>query len=259
MAKAIEDFQSRYRGQTNVLLGYRQSAGLTPPTADHAMVHLKFEPQDDGMTFKLSGGFWDKVPATKDGKRSEWDGWLGEGAATFSQGDPIPHPQDEVNQITIARIEGPVIQTAPDTFKIRFDRVGFDNPKRSNDIWLIMTYPGDGTFKKMVQQAELRFPLTNTIGTPQQITFPQIPDQRASPSMPAVKLQATSSANLPVYYYVREGPAEVDDAGNLTFTPIPPRSKFPIAVTVVAWQWGRTIDPRVQSAKPMTQTFQITR
>ncbi len=258
MAKAIENFQSRYRGQTNVLIGYRQSAGLTPPTADHAMVHLKFEPQDDGMTFKLTGSFWDNVPPTKDGKRSEWDGWLGEGVATFSQDDPIPHPQGEDNLLSIARIEGPVIQSAPDTFKIRFDRVGFDNPKRANDIWLIMTYPGDGKYKKMVQQAELRFPLTNTVGTPQEITFPQIPDQHASPSMPSIKLQATSSANLPVYYYVREGPAEVDDAGELTFTPIPPRSKFPIAVTVVAWQWGRTIDPRVQSAEPISQTFQIT-
>jgi hypothetical protein len=76
--------------------------------------------------------------------------------------------------------------------------------------------------------------------------------------MPPIKLRATSSAGLQVYYYVREGPAEVDDAGDLTFTPIPPRSKFPIAVTVVAWQWGRTIDPRVRSAEPISQTFQIT-
>ena len=259
MARAIEAFQARYRGQSNVLLGYRQSAGLTPPTADHAMVHLKFEPQEDGMTFKLTGGFWDKVPPTKDGKRSEWDGWLGEGVATISQGDPIPHPQDEEGRINISRIEGPVVQTAADTFKIRFDRVGFDNPKRSNDIWLIMTYPGDGRYKKMVQQAELRFPLSNTLGAPQQIDFPKIPDQPASASMPAVKLLATSSAGLPVYYYVREGPAEVDDAGNLRFTGIPPRSKFPIDVTVVAWQWGRSIDPRLQSAHPVIQTFQITK
>jgi hypothetical protein len=259
MAKAIEDFQARYRAQTNVLLGYRQSGGLTPPTADHAMVHLKFEPQDDGMTFKLSGGFWDTVPPTKDGKRSEWDGWLGEGVTTFSEGDPIPHPQDEEDRIKISRIEGPVVQSAPDRFKIRFDRVGFDNPKRCNDIWLIMTYSGDEKFKKMVQQAELRFPLANTVGTPQQIDVPKIPDQHASPLMPPVKLLGTSSAGLPVYYYVREGPAEVDDAGNLTFTPIPPRSQFPIPVTVVAWQWGRSIDPPVQSAQPMIQTFQITK
>lgn len=77
------------------------------------MVHLKFEPQDDGMTFKLTGSFWDNVPPTKDGKRSEWDGWLGEGVATFSQDDPIPHPQGEDNLLSIAQIEGPVIQSTP--------------------------------------------------------------------------------------------------------------------------------------------------
>ena len=73
-----------------------------------------------------------------------------------------------------------------------------------------------------------------------------------------MKLGATSSAKAPVYYYVREGPAEVDDAGVLTFTGIPPRSKYPIAVTVVAWQWGRSIEPLMQSAKLVKRTFVIT-
>jgi hypothetical protein len=85
-----------------------------------------------------------------------------------------------------------------------------------------------------------------------------IPDQKAGTSMPPVKLAARSSAKIPVYYYVREGPAEVDDAGTLTFTPVPPRSKYPVSVTVVAWQWGRSIDPLIQSAKPVERTFTIT-
>ncbi|HUB27072.1 MAG TPA: hypothetical protein VL992_16725, partial [Tepidisphaeraceae bacterium] len=258
MARAIEDFQARFRGQPPVLIGYEQKNGLTPPVPDHAMVHLKFEPIDDGMTIKLSGGFWDRVPPTPDGKKSEWDGWLGEGVRSVAQGDPIPHPEDETQLMTIAPICGPVRQSAPDTFEIRFNRVGFNNPKRSNDIWFFLTYPGDGTYKKMVQQAELRFPLTNTRGKPQTIDFPKVPDQRSGPSIAPIRLGATSSAGIPVYYYVREGPAEVDDDGTLTFTPIPPRAKFPIEVTVVAWQWGRSIEPLIQSAKPVDQTFLIT-
>jgi hypothetical protein len=255
-ARAIEAFQAKERGKKNVLIGYQQANGLTAPTPDHAMVHLKFEPVDDGLTFKLIGGFWDTVPSTKDGKPSEWDGWLGEGAATIKQGDPIDHPTGEADKFSIVPYCGPAIQTAPDTFKIRFNRIGFDNPKRCNDIWLMLTYAGDDQYKKMVQQAELRFPLKNTRGTPQQINFPQIADQNARALSP-IKLNATSTAGVHVYYYVREGPAEVDDDGNLTFTPIPPRAKFPLPVTVVARQWGRSTEPFIQSAKPVEQTFMI--
>jgi hypothetical protein len=256
MAKAIEQFQQNPPGRSNVLIGYKQRDGLTPPIPDHGMVHLKFQPDDDGMTFKLTGGFWDRVPSTSDGKPAEWQGWLTEGAGSIGQNDPIAHPDDEADKLTIAPIEGPVLQTAPDTFKIRFNRVGFDNPKRANDIWLILTYAGDEKFKKMVQQAELRFPLKNTRGPAQEIQFPKIADQPAGSREP-IKLSATSSAGVPVHYYVREGPAEVDEDGNLTLTPIPPRAKFPISITVVAWQWGRSIDPLIQSAKPVEQTFLV--
>jgi hypothetical protein len=257
MAKAIEEFQSRFRGQPPVLIGYRQKNGLTPPIPDHGMVHLKFEPIDDGLTFKLSGDFWDRVPPAPDGKKSEWDGWLGEGVRTVVQNDPLPHPAGEASLMEIAPICGPVAQLSSDMFAIRFNRIGFNNPKRANDIWFFLTYPGDGKYKKMVQQAELQFPLTNTKGTPQRIAFPKIPDQKTGNSIPPIQLAATSSAGVPVYYYIREGPAEVDDRGVLTFTPIPPRSKYPISVTVVAWQWGRSIEPLIQSAKPVEQTFSI--
>jgi hypothetical protein len=239
------------------LIGYSQKDGLTPPVPDHAMVHLKFQPIDDGLTFKLSGGFWDRVPPTHDGKPSEWAGWLSEGIRSIAQGDPISHPQNELDTLAIAPICGPVLQTAPDTFEIRFNRIGFDNPKRCNDIWLCLTYPGDGQYKKMVQQAELRFPLRNTRGETQQIDFPPIPDQHADASLGPIQLSAESTAHVPVHYYVREGPAEVDEHGILSFTAIPPRSKYPIAVTVVAWQWGRSIEPLLQSAEPVERTFLI--
>jgi hypothetical protein len=257
MAKAIELFQGRFRGQKSVLIGYEQKAGLTAPVPDHAMVHLKFQPVEDGLTFKLSGGFWDRVPPTPDGKRSEWDGWLSEGIRSIAQGDPIPHPQDELEKLAIAPICGPVLQSTPDTFEIRFNRIGFNNPKRCNDIWFCLTYPGDGKYKKMVQQAELRFPFKNTRGEPQRIDFPPIPDQRAGTSPGPIQLNATSTAHVPVHYYVREGPAEVDERGTLSFTAIPPRSKYPVAVTVVAWQWGRSIEPLIKSAEPVERTFLI--
>jgi hypothetical protein len=94
----------------------------------------------------------------------------------------------------------------------------------------------------------------NTDGAEQRISFPKIADQKAGAKL--VKLAATTDARLPVHYFVREGPAEVDGA-TLRLTAIPPRAKFPVKVTVVAWQWGRAAGPKVKTAERVEQTFQI--
>ena len=62
----------------------------------------------------------------------------------------------------------------------------------------------------------------------------------------------TSDCGLPVYYYVKEGPAEIE-GNKLVFTRIPPRSKFPLKVTVVAWQYG--LAGEVQTAEPVERSF----
>jgi hypothetical protein len=41
------------------------------------------------------------------------------------------------------------------------------------------------------------------------------------------------------------------------FTKIPPRSKFPVKVTVAAWQWG--VPGTVKTASPIKQTLEITK
>jgi hypothetical protein len=156
--------------------------------------------------------------------------------------------------VRISRITGPVVQTGPDTFAVRFNRVGFDNARRSGDVWLLAEHEGDDKYKSAVQQANLRVPLRNEKGAEQRITFPEIPNQKAGAA--SLKLSATSDAGVPVYYYVREGPAEVE--GNvLRFTRIPLRSRFPLKVMVVAWQWGRTVEPQLKSATPVERTFFI--
>jgi hypothetical protein len=43
----------------------------------------------------------------------------------------------------------------------------------------------------------------------------------------------------------------------LIFTPVPPRSRLPLTVTVGAWQWGRATDPAVQTAPVVEQQFRI--
>ncbi len=245
MANAIENFGLQYRGKKADLVGYVQAKGIAPQNPNlHAQVDLKFEPGADGITFKLSGAFLDTVPPGRP------EGWTG-----LKAGSPVTHAAGG-GPVVISKICGPVAQVGPDTWAIRFYRMGMNNTKRSNEIWLLASHPGDAQYKRAAQQAVMHFPLRNTVGADQTITFSKIADQRVG--VKTLALAATSSANVPVYYYVREGPAEL--AGNtLTFTAIPPRAKFPVKVTVVAWQWGRSIDPKLKTADPVEQTFFITR
>lgn len=244
-ARATERAQSAYASRKPQLLGYLQAGEVVPQDkATHQQVTLKFLPEGDGLTFKLSGTFLDTVP---DGRPVRWTGQ--------AAGSAIQHASGPV---AIRPICGPVEKLDDETFALRFDRLGFDNAKRSSEIWLLAENPGDTTFKRAVQQAVLRFPLKNTEGTSQTISFDAIPDQVAGASA-NLPLKATSSAKARVRFYVREGPAEIaQDGKSLRFTAIPPRAKWPVKVTVVAWQWGRSIEPKMQSAAPMERTFFLT-
>jgi len=243
-ARAAENMQAAYCGKKVGLLGYVQDGQvLAQDPKLHAQVSLRFLPEADGRTFKVAGAFLDTVP---EGRPARWTG--------LKVGSPVGHAKGG-GQIVIERICGPVEKLSADTFAVSFYRMGMDNPRRSNEIWLMATHPGDGEYKRAVQQAVMHVPLRNAEGARQAITFPGIPDQRVG--FKPVKLNATSSAGVPVSYYVREGPAAVSDDGTLTLLPIPPRTKYPVAVTVVAWQWGRSIDPKLQSAEPVAQTFHL--
>jgi hypothetical protein len=244
LAKATEAYNAREIGKKPQLLGYIQDGRPVPQDAPHThqQVSLKFLPIDNGLTFKLAGTFLDTVP---DGRPETWTG--------LPAGSHVDHATGG-GPVEIDRICGPVEKLAPDTFAVRFYRMGLNNPKRTGDIWLMATHPGDGQFKRAVQQAELRIPFRNKDGADQRITFPPVPDQRAGAT--SVKLAATSSADAQVHYYVREGPAEID-GDTVRFTPVPPRAKYPVKVTVVAWQWGRSIEPKLKSAEPVERTFSI--
>ena len=76
--------------------------------------------------------------------------------------------------------------------------------------------------------------------------------------MKTLTLKATSDSGLPVGFFVREGPAEIE-GGALAFTPLPPNSKFPVRVTVARLSVGRMAEPKIQSAEPVTQVFYLTR
>ena len=133
LARATETFGALYAGKKLQLLGYVQKGGVVEQNPKrHVRVALKFEPETDGMTFKLSGTFLDTVPY-------DWRG--------LKQGEPITHAQD-ASKITINRICGPVERTGPDTYAIRFYRMGMNNPKRTNSICFVLSHPGDDIHRR---------------------------------------------------------------------------------------------------------------
>jgi len=242
MAKATQEYQAAYRYKKAQLLGYIQGEKIVEQRNTHQQVDLAFQPLADGITFKLVPAFLNKVPAAHP-RTAEWTG--------LSAGSSIGHA--EKGAIVINRITGPFKKINDSTFQICFEK-GLNDLTKSYQCWFAAEHTGDKDYKPAVQQAKMEIPLRNTEGMPQTITFPAI--ENVKTGVKSVTLMATSGANVPVKYYVREGPAFVKK-DQLIFTQIPPRSKYPVKVTVVAWQYGTRNEPKLRSAEPVEQSFYI--
>jgi hypothetical protein len=242
LAKAVEAFQQKQRGRA-ALVGYVQAGETLPETPGaHHQITLKFLPADDGVTFQLQPTFLATVPK---GRPERW--------ARQKAGTAIEVPQTKV-PITIQRICGPVEKISADTWRVAFNRASFLGDGRGNEAWFAAVWPGDGPFNRAVQQAMLPIPRRLSEGQGQQIDFPPLAPQKAG--VQSLRLTATSDSGLPVGFFVREGPAEI--AGDtLKFTALPPRAKFPVRVTVGAYQFGRLAEPKIQSAAPVFREFLI--
>ena len=57
---------------------------------------------------------------------------------------------------------------------------------------------------------------------------------------------------------MRQGPAELD-GNRLTLTALPLRARFPVKITVVAWQYGHAAEPALKTAEPVERSFMLTR
>jgi hypothetical protein len=195
--RASEHFNPQF-GKQPQLVGFVQDGQIMPQTVppSHEQVRLKTPLLDDTLTFKLHGAFLDTVPP---GPRPKmWTG-LPTGAALGHASDGGP--------VVLSRISGPVIQTAPDTFAVRFNRSSISPDPASATSGCSPAIPATPN-KSAVQQAELRIPVPQTEGAAQQIIFPPLSDvTNGTASLP---LRATADSGAKVYYYVREGPAEIE-------------------------------------------------
>ena len=192
--------------------------GTTPPM-------LESEP--DGITFQLKGILLDKIPANF----VSAGGQLAKAPGTPS----------------IEWMCGCVEPLGNNRMRIALDRT-WPSP-----IYIAVRQAGTDSIRGIVQPCQINRD-ANSEGKSQTIAFEKLSNVRAGTA--SIPLRAFSDAGLPVSFYVEVGPAIVKD-GNLIFTKIPPRSRFPITVTVAAWQFGRYAEPKVKRAQIIKQTFQI--
>ncbi len=243
MAWAIENYQADQPGKIPQLLSVT-SDDMPLTNGCGEPVTPRFIPDDDGVTFRLKTAFMDFVPgsASYNQNPARW--------TSLPAGSKLGHATGG-GSIVLHKIVGPVIQTGSNTFQFAMNRINSTEDRRNFDIWVWASHPGDAKYKSIVQQAMIRVP-QNTEGAPQKISFPKPSDVTGRTK--SLRLDGFSDRGLKVYYYVLEGPAEVE-GDILKFTPIPPRAGFPVKVTVVAWQHG--LPGKIKTAEPVTQEFFI--
>jgi len=236
-ARAAVAFEGDRKNRAKQMLTFVEDGKLLP-VATRGYAKLKFEPEADGITFRVHGDFLSELPPELVGA-----------------GTPLGHA---AGRILFKRITGPAVQTGPNTFRLQFDRGTLDGNDRPKEgaIWITEEHPGDGRYRHAVQPGQIVIPTRIAKGAPQGITFPIIQSQRAG--VRALTLRATSTSHLPLAYYVVAGPAMVE-GDRLLFTEIPVKSAYPVKVTVVAYQWGRMVEPAYQSAEPVERSFLLER
>jgi hypothetical protein len=146
---------------------------------------------------------------------------------------------------------GPYAPDGPNRFRISLDRTWTGRAA----AYLILRHEGDAKTRRTVQPVHMTIE-RNADGAPQTISFDQPADAPAGTA--SVNLSARSDSGLPVSFFVSHGPATVE-GDTVKLTAVPPGAKLPVEVSVTAWQWGRASEPPVQTAKPVTRTFQLTK
>ena len=229
MAKKTIRYYNSHYGRQKQYIGFSQQESVLDFNEKSPVGYqLKFLPHSDGLSFNVKAVVVDSTRRMK--------------VAT-----PI--------QPRIERICGPVAKINDSLFRVQFYRMGLTNTRRTGDIWLYARADGDKYFRGAVQQANMRIPIAHTIGDEQEIQFDSICNIKCSDRK--INLKAKSTSNLPVHFFVVEGPAIIED-DQLILLPLPPKTKYPVKVTVTAWQYGSN-ELKIRTAEPITRSFYISR
>ena len=234
--KAWQPLYDKDRGKKEQMLAFVQDGEIAPWWNGWYLQNLKFEPLEDGETFTAEARFRDEIPAPY----ADAGVKLGHSA----QGDVM---------YQILGWAGNMEQIGPKNFRVHFDREGVNG--RTVHVLVGAIHPGDSEYRETVAVGTFDVPYNNK-GTPQKISFPQLPDlQLGTPSVP---LNARVDSGRKPDYYVSWGPAEID-GDQLKITQIPDRAKFPVEIKVTAYQWGTAAGTGFASATPVTQILHLTK
>jgi hypothetical protein len=190
---------------------------------------VPIETDADGITFTLRGTLLSALPSNFVGA-----------------GERLARAPDDPAAEWIC---GSVAPLGGGRFRIALDRTWPGSP-----VCVALRHPGTSDVHATVHPGYLSLK-PHALGTAQTITFAALADLAAAAT--GIPLVAKADSGMPVEFFIVAGPAVVEH-GRLIFTPIPPRTKFPVKIIVTAWQWGRASEPRVQTAKSVTQSFLLT-
>lgn len=192
-------------------------------------------PDHDGLAVKIQGVF---LPDRKVGRDRT--------SEPTGHGDP--------SQIEVALTGGcSTVKLDNDTFlPTPCNSAGFPNN------WLVVRHPGDKEYARATYQILVVGPDTRRAGQDQSIQFDPISDVKCGSGDRALKAES-SIPGMKVAFHVISGPAELVDGNKLQFTPIPPNAKYPVKVTIMAYQLGRAKEPLVKAAPVVVREFSITK
>lgn len=197
----------------------------------------------DGQTFEVRPLFAETYPRQHDGEGPIW----------AQAGQPVGN---SAQPIRLRPTGGPLVAVGATAFRVQFDALApAPGPKATAFIAFV---EGDEQWRYAEQVGIVRS-LALTEGQEQAIRFPELPDVNAgdaSALATPIELNATSDSKLPVEYYVAHGPATIEH-GRLILQELPRRARLPIEVKVVAYQFGRGIEPRVKAATPVARVLQV--
>ena len=227
-AQAIASIDWKAKTQ---LPGFLDSKGNVLPYDFNGITNFSsLEMEEDGITFRIRGVMVDKIPASFVGGGEKLDKVPGEPVAEW--------------------LCGPVEPLGKNKFRISLDRT-----YEKGATYIGLRQKGNDSIRGIFEPAGINVrAIQNNEGKPQTITFEKIQDVKAGTK--SIRLKAKSDAGLPVRFFIVAGPATIKN-DRLVFTKIPPGSRFPLEVIVAAWQWGRSIVPKVKTANIIRQAFNI--
>lgn len=224
-AQAIASIDWQAQSQ---LIGFEDSAGRVAPFDFNGISSITPQMDADGITFHLRPVLLDKLPEN-----------------FLHAGEPLAMTKATP---TLEWMCGAVEQVGGDALQVSMDR-GY----RQQAIYFVGRAAGADNIRAVTQPIAIKLQ-PNHEGAAQHIRFEPLKDVNLG--VASVGLTAVSDQGLPVRFFVVAGPAKIE-GGRLVLTAIPPRTKFPVEVTVAAWQWGRSVEPKVQTAETVRQTFEI--